>query len=337
MKNILIRSFIREFPLVHIQLWGRRYVKTFLGESLPQIAMYVFIFKDGLVSAYRNEQLPEIINGIIKRKIEADSLFIDNLIQEKSKLLTALILVDNLTISKNDFIVYLNNLFDYWQIHYISQFIPLDTQIFSKENRDKAMKLRKTIDTKVTNFWNYITPILKRLYPGLGDLVLYISWDEIIGNNIPDIKELNKRRIAGMILINDQIVSRGKFESLKNKGEFELDQYNTSALEVKEVHGQSAFPGNVKGRVRIIMKIEEMNDFIKGEVLVSYVTIPAFLPIIKKANALVTDEGGITCHAAIISRELKKPCIIGTKNATKIFKNGDFVCVNANKGIVRIL
>ena len=80
-----------------------------------------------------------------------------------------------------------------------------------------------------------------------------------------------------------------------------------------------------------------MNDFIKGEVLVSYVTIPAFLPIIKKAIALVTDEGGITCHAAIISRELKKPCIIGTKNATKIFKNGDFVCVNANKGIVRIL
>ena len=57
----------------------------------------------------------------------------------------------------------------------------------------------------------------------------------------------------------------------------------------------------------------------------------------KRAIAFVTDEGGITCHAAIIAREMKKPCIIGTKVATKILKDGDMVEVDANKGTVKII
>lgn len=57
----------------------------------------------------------------------------------------------------------------------------------------------------------------------------------------------------------------------------------------------------------------------------------------KKAAAIITDEGGITCHAAIVSRELNIPCIIGTKVATKILKDGDLVEVNAEKGVVKII
>lgn len=63
--------------------------------------------------------------------------------------------------------------------------------------------------------------------------------------------------------------------------------------------------------------------------------MPAFMPAMKKAVAFVTDEGGITSHAAIIAREMKKPCIIGTKIATKVLRDGDLVEVDANKGIVR--
>ena len=57
----------------------------------------------------------------------------------------------------------------------------------------------------------------------------------------------------------------------------------------------------------------------------------------RKAKAIVTDEGGITCHAAIVSRELGKVCVVGTKIATQIFKDGDMVEVDANKGVVRII
>jgi len=66
-------------------------------------------------------------------------------------------------------------------------------------------------------------------------------------------------------------------------------------------------------------------------------TRPEFVPLMKKAAAIITDEGGITSHAAIISREMNIPCIIGTKIATKIFKDGDLVEVDADKGIVKIL
>jgi pyruvate,water dikinase len=64
-------------------------------------------------------------------------------------------------------------------------------------------------------------------------------------------------------------------------------------------------------------------------------TDPHYLPIMKKAAAFVTDEGGLLCHAAIVARELKKPCVISTKVATKIFKDGDLVEVDANRGIIR--
>jgi len=66
-------------------------------------------------------------------------------------------------------------------------------------------------------------------------------------------------------------------------------------------------------------------------------TQPEFLPAMKKASAIITDEGGLTCHAAIISRELGIPCIIGTKIATKVFKDGDIVEVDATRGIVTML
>ena len=66
-------------------------------------------------------------------------------------------------------------------------------------------------------------------------------------------------------------------------------------------------------------------------------TNPQMIPFIKKAVAIITDEGGITCHAAIISREMKKPCITGTKNATQLLDTGDLIEVDANKGIVKII
>jgi pyruvate,water dikinase len=72
-------------------------------------------------------------------------------------------------------------------------------------------------------------------------------------------------------------------------------------------------------------------------VLVTSMTTPDFIVAMKKAGAIVTDEGGLSCHAAIVSRELKIPCVIGTKIATKVFKDGDRVEVDANKGIVKIL
>jgi phosphoenolpyruvate synthase/pyruvate phosphate dikinase len=101
-----------------------------------------------------------------------------------------------------------------------------------------------------------------------------------------------------------------------------------------DLRGVPAFHGIVKGMVRIV-KNAHYDDFNKGEVLVTNNTTPEFVPLMKKASAIITEQGGITTHAAIVARELKIPCIIGIKMATHVLKTGDLIEVDANKGLVR--
>lgn len=85
------------------------------------------------------------------------------------------------------------------------------------------------------------------------------------------------------------------------------------------------------------MDIHGIKDFKEGEILVTPMTTPDFVIIMRKAAAIVTDEGGLSCHAAIVSRELNVPCIIGTKHATQLLKDGDMVEVDAENGEVNKL
>jgi phosphohistidine swiveling domain-containing protein len=103
----------------------------------------------------------------------------------------------------------------------------------------------------------------------------------------------------------------------------------------EEVVGRPAFKGIVKGRVVIVRNKDELGKVREGDVLVAKTTMPDYLPAMRLAVAFVTDEGGVTSHAAIVSRELQKPCIVGTKNATNVLKDGDMVEVDAEKGVVR--
>ncbi len=338
MKTKLIKSFTREFPLIHVQMWGKRYATEFFGEKLPHTPIYVYLLKDGLVTAYRNPAgQASIVNPIIRAKLDSDPDYIKKFVDQKSEVLERLIKINEASeVSLEEFKSYLKDLFDYWQIHYISQFLPLDEGRFTKEERDHALALRKTIDQVIHNSWNSITPILKRLYPDLGELVAYIAWDELFDSKIPNILELMKREVEGVLIYNGDIVTKEELNEWEEKDNFEVE-WDNEIVEEKEIAGQIACSGKVTGNVRIILKKDDMVNFKHGEILISYMTMPAFMPAILKATAFITDEGGITCHAAIVARELKKPCIIGTKIATKVLKDGDLVEVDAEKGIVRII
>lgn len=108
----------------------------------------------------------------------------------------------------------------------------------------------------------------------------------------------------------------------------------------KIIKGFVASPGKgsktIEGRVRIVFNPSK-DTFQKNEILVTGMTRPEFVPLIKRAKAIITNEGGITTHAAIISRELQVPCIIGTKIATDILRNGDYIQLDLEKGTVKIL
>ena len=104
-----------------------------------------------------------------------------------------------------------------------------------------------------------------------------------------------------------------------------------------EIFGTIASKGKAVGKIRIVISAKNINDVEDGEILVAPMTRPEHITGMKKASAIITDDGGITCHAAIISRELGKPCIIGTKIATRVLHDGDLVEVDADNGVVRIL
>jgi|GEM_PF-854041 len=105
----------------------------------------------------------------------------------------------------------------------------------------------------------------------------------------------------------------------------------------KEVTGTPASAGVYCGIIRKVLSRRGFSAFKQGEIMLTTMTRPDFVPIMSKAAAVITDEGGLTCHAAIISRELKIPCIVGAKRATQIFNNGDLVEVDANQGTIKII
>jgi phosphohistidine swiveling domain-containing protein len=105
--------------------------------------------------------------------------------------------------------------------------------------------------------------------------------------------------------------------------------------EVSELRGTPACAGYAKGAVKIIISAEEMGKMNQGDILVSPATNPNLVPAMRKAAAIITDAGGLTCHAAIVSRELGIPCVVGTRIATRALKDGDLVEVDATSGMVR--
>ncbi|MBD3164033.1 hypothetical protein GF323_02445 [Candidatus Woesearchaeota archaeon] len=116
-----------------------------------------------------------------------------------------------------------------------------------------------------------------------------------------------------------------------------LDNPNKGDKSILELKGISASLGKAKGCVKIVQDANNFKDFNHGDILVASMTRPEYTRLMKKAGAIVTDEGGITCHAAIVSRELGIPCVIGTKYATQVLNNNESVEVDADAGVIKRL
>lgn len=164
------------------------------------------------------------------------------------------------------------------------------------------------------------------------DKIIFLSIDEIIETlyGSLDYENVVKNRKEFLIDITPEGV-KIIFDGIKEDGSIRY------SLDIKEIKGTSAYKGIVRGNVRVLLNSKESSKLKKGEILVATMSTPDFLPAMMNAGAFITDIGGITSHAAIVARELKKPCIIGTKIATKVLKDGDLVEVDADKGIVRII
>ncbi len=145
-------------------------------------------------------------------------------------------------------------------------------------------------------------------------------------------KSLRERTKLGVYYFEqgqEAVFTGSKAEELVKKAEKSYIQ------EVQEFQGQVGCVGKATGTVKKIFRTKDMVKMNKGDILVSIATDPDIVPAMKKAAAIVTEQGGVTSHAAIVSRELNIPCVIGTKVATRVLKDGDRVEVDATKGVVK--
>jgi len=210
-----------------------------------------------------------------------------------------------------------------------------------KNKHKKIIKLsngtRKKTEDFVALAINALLKEMAKILPRKYQEYLYfLKLDEIISRKIT-IATLKSRKnkyifYQGKIYNNPDI---DKFLKTKNIDivKEEIVQKNDDLI----IKGNSAYRGKIKGVVRKVFEVLDMKKVKKGDILVTSMTTPDLIAINKNFSAIITDEGGITCHAAIIAREMKKPCIIGTKIAMQVLKDGDLVEVDANKGVVRIL
>ncbi len=230
----------------------------------------------------------------------------------------------------------------------VEKMISLATKNFSQKDKETVKLIRDMVylRTQRTDYFQessyYIQPLLKKIAKELEvtySELLYLSAQEILlalKNKLNYSEIIQKRKIAFLVVFDqDKDIILESDVAIKYVSEIPI--LNRDVIKVKEVSGKVAYPGSARGRVRIIKVDKDNSSFLKGEILVSIMTTPNLTPSMEKAAAIITDEGGITCHAAIFAREMKKPCIIGTKIATKVFKDGDLVEVDAKNGSVRLL
>jgi pyruvate,water dikinase len=174
-----------------------------------------------------------------------------------------------------------------------------------------------------------------------------------VPNELKNKQVLNEHELAQLVELGKNIhehyqfpqdtewaIENGKIFMLQSRPVTTLDMALGKGKALNEgertviTKGLGASPGMASGTVKIINSTDELDKVQQGDILVTVMTTPDMVPAMKRANGIITDEGGVTCHAAIVSRELGIPCVVGTGDATSILPENSQVTLDGNKGIV---
>ena len=235
-----------------------------------------------------------------------------------------------------------NNLLNYVQNIKKKRKFYLEKYNFSKKTKDllkiltltgKILDERKEIMLRVTHVISTILKeISKRTKVPFEELEYYIS------DEINSLMKGKKTDISGREKYMFMMVSKNDYALFSGvKAKKILDIFEKHKDDIKDLKGFVACTGNKDKHIAKITVIKDpKKDKMKEDnILVAHMTRPDFVPLMRKASGIITDEGGISCHAAIVSRELNKPCIVGVQAGTKILKNNDKVEMNLRHGLVR--
>ena len=217
-----------------------------------------------------------------------------------------------------------------WNIRQKELFKSAHQIAFYKDDRDDA---RRYVYAELRLMFQEIA---QRLSLSLEELC-FLNQEEIIkGLKTGSVSKtaIKARQKFFVLLLKDnevKIITGQKAKKLAQK----LEQPNIQ--KTTQIPGIPSTPGKYQGKAKIVKSRLDLKKINSGDVMVAVTTHPDFVPVMCKCKAIVTDEGGFLSHAAIVSREFKIPCIVGTKIATQVLNDGDQVEIDAGKGIVKII
>jgi len=334
--EIYKRLFIRDFSLANVEIWYRaesKNKKQWTNNRQPHQPYIVFERRDDLVTVYYSQNGLKWMEDELKKKIKTEKNFLETvkkIVIRKNKPLKEI--YKNLRIlNYKELIKFLRDFEDCYPWMEALWFICTITDLKDIDISSLA-EIRKKTDNFASNTELVIRRSIENCFPRCKDYADVISGEEIKTKKISSLNELKKRKKA-YIFTDDKLFVQTSRKTIKKKYNIKIEKDIIKKVNIFK--GKPAYKGKVQGKVKIVMGFQEGKKFKKNDILIASMTMPDIMPAIKKAKAIVTDEGGFLCHAAIVSRELKIPCIVGTKIATKVLKDGDLVEVDANKGVVK--
>ena len=344
MKHIYKNYFSRDFTLAMFEIWWRGEVtepKIWTSKTQPFLPYIIFENIGPVTKGWYDHRGIGWVEKLIMAGVDRTGSFdfIEKPFSRKIKKLAPLC-KEEPTLNKKDLLNFFQQLKLAWPwfegMWWGWESIIYDKfQNISKKQVVRLMKIRDESQYFVPGSEAVIRKSLKKLYPSLGDLSMLMTIEEI-GTKNPPSKDKLQERTRGYFLTSNQLFV-GKIRSyIEDKFNVQFEKILEDKA-VSEFRGQPAFKGLVRGMVKIVYGVRQIDSVNEGDIIVAPMTLPDILPAMRKAAAFVTDEGGIACHAAIIAREMKKPCIVGTKIATQVLRDGDMVEVDAGKGTVKKL
>lgn len=337
-RIIFVKDYTRDFSLIIEDAWSRGIIniyKKILRLSLPSAVPGVYFMNRGAIEVWDNEETfavlkdklwdyncrhPRFIYKILA-SFRKHMMIIERFRRKKEPLADSTKLKIFLEIFFQTVQEWL--IFDYTAKHSDTP-VRIRQACHRLRNREKIWDDADFIIRKTLNF----------LYPNLSPYTNTILLDEVAA---PPPRSVLAKRFRAFVFIPGEFQKITTLSRLPKKYTRFIFSRPSKKFFNNSLRGTTAYGhGRVNGRVRIIRRKDEINNFHRGEILVSPMTTPDYMAIMKQATAVITDEGGITCHAAIVAREIKARCLTGTKIATQVLKTGDWVSVDMDSGVIKV-
>ncbi len=336
-KIVFKKSNSRETTLFMQSLWAKAMSEGIVekfGWENPYLPFVVHYVNDGVVEIWEHEKAIKWFHDRLFKEIKNDNVFLTARLKEYKKLVVKIKKIHSKLNFKNEAEIKAYTKLIYLSILCMSLFYYVGLDERMPKNSMKIAFLGRQEYDLFAKSDHFIRDIIAKIGKIPKNLASFVLPEEIF--SMPSLLILRKRQKHFLLIDGWQSYSGTKDDYLAEHPKVIFEDIKIGD-NIMEISGQSAYKGKIQGYVRIVRKKIDLKKVKKGDVIVSPMTSPDYLSAMKKSAAFVTDEGGITCHAAIIAREMKKPCIIGTKIATKVLNDGDLVEVNADFGIVKII